>query len=221
MTPYRRKRTGLCSGFISQLSVDDVVYLRIQRGSFPHFAKQGKFPENMLLIGPGTGIAPMRAILQDRLLFSSAPQQAPSMIHVYFGCRRVGCDEIYASEWRNLNEGTNPYTDTSTRALSSSSCTVSVHVAHSQNIGQLVKVYVTHLLEQQAVELAKLLRSPDVFIGIAGSAKRMPKDVKQSLIRILMQGDPSSGVYPMNEEEAQQWLQVLVREKRLLVEAWG
>lgn len=171
----------------------------------------------MLLIGPGTGIAPMRALLQDRLLSVSAVCPPSSSINVFFGCRREKCDELYEAEWSTLNEGRHPYGDAPTPLPLS----VKVHVAHSQNIGQLAKVYVTHLLEQQSHLLFDILRDPDTFIGIAGSAKRMPKDVKQSLVRILMRGDTEKGIAGLSEEEAQRWLQAIIREKRLIIEAWG
>lgn len=217
VTPYKRRRTGLCSGFIAQLCQGDIVYLRIQRGSFPHFSKNGTFPKHMLLIGPGTGIAPMRALLQDRLLSVSAVGPPSSSINVFFGCRREKCDELYEAEWSLLNEGSHSYGG----APSPLPLSVTVHVAHSQNIGQLAKVYVTHLLEQQSHQLFGILRDPDTFIGIAGSAKRMPKDVKQSLVRILMRGDTDKGIAGLSEEEAQRWLQTIIREKRLIIEAWG
>lgn len=171
----------------------------------------------MLLIGPGTGIAPMRALLQDRLLSASAVCPPSSSINVFFGCRREKCDELYEAEWSTLNEGRHPYGC----APSPLPLSVKVHVAHSQNIGQLAKVYVTHLLEQQSQQLFDILRDPDTFIGIAGSAKRMPKDVKQSLVRILMRGDTEKGIAGLSEEEAQRWLQAIIREKRLIIEAWG
>lgn len=228
VTPYRRRRIGICSGYLAQLSIDDTVFLRIQRGSFPHFspsiASTGSFPKHMILIGPGTGIAPMRAILQDRLL--SLAMEAPtvdcadpSTIQIYFGCRRVGCDELYNEEWRGVNNRINPYISNSTIP---STIMASAHVAYSQNIGQLAKVYVTHLLEKDGPNLVRILRHPETFIGIAGSAKRMPKDVKNALVKVLTRyGDESAGLRTLSDEEAQQWLQKIIREKRLIVEAWG
>jgi sulfite reductase alpha subunit-like flavoprotein len=228
VTPYRRRRIGICSGYLAQLSIDDTVFLRIQRGSFPHFspsiANTGSFPKHMILIGPGTGIAPMRAILQDRLLSLAmeAPtvdRADPSTIQIYFGCRRVGCDELYKEEWRSVNNRINPYISNSTIP---STIMASAHVAYSQNIGQLAKVYVTHLLEKDGPNLVKILRHPETFIGIAGSAKRMPKDVKNALVKVLTRyGDESAGLRTLSEEEAQEWLQKIIREKRLIVEAWG
>lgn len=233
ITPYKRKRIGLCSGFLASLGINDVVYLRIQRGSFPHFTRD-TFPKHMLLIGPGTGIAPMRALLQDRLLSISSPKTDTSSImpvantiasssssaHIFFGCRRKNCDDLYLSEWQSINQNINPYTHSSS-SISSLPILSSAHIAYSQNIGQLAKVYVTHVLEGQSEELADILRHPQTFVGIAGSAKRMPKDVKQSLIRILMKGSEEQGIPALKEEEAQRWLQVMIREKRLIVEAWG
>lgn len=171
----------------------------------------------MILIGPGTGIAPMRALLQDRLLSATVACPPSASVNVFFGCRRENCDELYETEWQMLNAGRQPYGSIPAASL----VPVSVHVAHSQNIGQLAKVYVTHLLERQGDHLFEVLRHPNTFIGIAGSAKRMPKDVKQSLVRIMMRGNSEKGMVGLSEEEAQRWLQTIIREKRLVIEAWG
>lgn len=239
ITPYKRRRIGLCSGFLAQLPLQETVFLRIQKGSFPHFSSSlsapGHFPKHMLLIGPGTGVAPMRAMLQDRLLSSSTQDQSSSStllsslpsVDLYFGCRREHCDELYEYEWRSVNNGFNPYVHGSD-AMGTNNTPVmanvsaKVHVAHSQNIGQLAKVYVTHLLQQEKECLVRILRDPDTFIGIAGSAKRMPKDVKQAFIKVLTEyGNSELGLEKMTELDAQKLLQLMIREKRLIVEAWG
>lgn len=200
----------------------------------------------MILIGPGTGIAPMRALLQDRILYEERQQRdilsdawpkTGADLRVYFGCRRELRDDLYRNEWDALNCNVNPYTvadlvneDSSDTALLPPPpptsqppsralpqvANVRVETAFSQNVGQLVKVYVTHLIQRDAIVLWQLLQRPDCFVGIAGSAKRMPRDVKTAFVQHVLQG--AGG---LTEGEAQAYLQRMAREKRWVVEAWG
>lgn len=60
-TPYGRTRTGTCSAYLAALREGDVVCGVVQRGSFSAPVNQG-----LVLVGTGTGVAPLRAILHER-----------------------------------------------------------------------------------------------------------------------------------------------------------
>jgi sulfite reductase alpha subunit-like flavoprotein len=73
----------------------DTLQIGIQKG-FLSVPSDPKIP--ILCIGPGTGIAPMRALIQHRV------SQGASSNTLYFGCRSASKDHHYSAEWRALEE---------------------------------------------------------------------------------------------------------------------
>ncbi|VVC96015.1 unnamed protein product [Leptidea sinapis] len=77
-TKIKKPRLGLCSNWMKHLDVGRRLYGWINKGVF-------KFPEPnvpLILIGPGTGLAPFRSLIQDRIARGVAGN-----IHLFFGCR--------------------------------------------------------------------------------------------------------------------------------------
>jgi sulfite reductase alpha subunit-like flavoprotein len=258
-TPYGRNRQGLCSGFLGDVSIGEEIWFTITpsplnslRAIINENLSSSTPPSSLLLIGPGTGIAPMRALLQDHLLFHSnsainittsaspiSSSQKQQQIILLYGCRRPDQDDLYREEWQAIQTyHQNPYlqtiesTDNTLPSISTTAdnthpttittpplhISVAIHTAYSQRIGQLQKEYVTHLI--QSPELAPqlcqlLLENENSKICIAGSAKRMPKDVKNSLQIIFEKYGQ------LSTNEAQEFLAYLIRRKRLFIEAWG
>lgn len=89
LTPYKRRRTGICSAFFRSLEPEKQVPIWIKTGLFRLPGRD----QHMLLIGPGTGLAAMRAILQERAVLRAAAtaeddeDAAVGDTHVYFGAR--------------------------------------------------------------------------------------------------------------------------------------
>lgn len=147
-TPYGRKRTGLCSGYLARLAVNDSVRVSIKPGTIrgtsfcqpaadmlilaPASAPAptqaipaGAVP--VIMVGPGTGVAPMRALIQHEIcrqkVFakSAVPSssesgactsaEAPLQAWLFFGCRKSQRDYLYGFDWTAINNNTNPYTD--------------------------------------------------------------------------------------------------------------
>ena len=131
-----RKRMGTCSSFLCSFinsSAVRPVYLWIKRGLFsdklfsaipkPGFStappstisyrKQDQVQVPLLLIGPGTGVAPLRSIIREffhnRFQYlseliepDSSSKLVPAPIRLFFGCRRRGCDFLYENEWISI-----------------------------------------------------------------------------------------------------------------------
>ncbi|KAJ7183107.1 riboflavin synthase domain-like protein [Mycena filopes] len=91
---YRTKlkvpRRGVCTTFLAALQPGDRVEIGLQGGLI-------KLPSDnntpVICIGPGTGVAPMRAVIQDRL------QRGARDNTLYFGCRSATKDQHYGPEW--------------------------------------------------------------------------------------------------------------------------
>lgn len=92
-TPYGRKRVGLCSGYLSTVTTNEIIYIRIKRGLIYNTPISTINNNNnnvnnttintnkpMILIGPGTGLAPMRALIQHHLLRMSQQQQTNTLV---------------------------------------------------------------------------------------------------------------------------------------------
>jgi sulfite reductase alpha subunit-like flavoprotein len=73
-TPSRRRRKGLCSSWLSSLPAGATVALWSEKGALRMPASQSV---PMVLVGPGTGVAPFRAFLQERLAATRAPAPRP------------------------------------------------------------------------------------------------------------------------------------------------
>ncbi len=195
------------------MTAGDAVYLRLKRGTVED-TPIGKAISaeasamNMILIGPGTGIAPMRAIVQhhqhraaslpaakDLSVASSSPQ-----LLVFFGCRKRAQDYLYGEEWDAIN------------AAADSSAGVRVEVAFSQD--QAAKDYVTHSIRRQGAAVWRMI-DQGACVFVSGSAKQMPADVKKALLAVFAEHGGHSAA------QSQEVLNFLVRSKRLVVEAWS
>ncbi|KUJ13350.1 NADPH-cytochrome P450 reductase [Mollisia scopiformis] len=131
-----------------------------------------KTPETpIIMIGPGTGVAPFRAFLQDRVFAKQQLQQLGKSI-LFTGCRRRDEDYIYAEEWRDLE-----------KALGSD---FQIHTAFSREGRE--KVYVQHVMMAEQGGLFDMICNKGAWIYICGDAAHMAKDVHSTLIDIVAKG---------------------------------
>lgn len=159
-TPYGRVRVGVCSSYLSSSSPGDQVVLWIRSGSFkmpiknPHSAGDDQPP--LILIGPGTGVAPMRALLQERKAahknqeLSGTPQ---SRTMLFFGCRKRESDFLYSDEITSSTQNGNDGETIDPDVFISPSATVVVAFSRDQT----KKIYVTHKIEEHGATVWELL----------------------------------------------------------------
>mmetsp|Transcript_25974 Transcript_25974/g.73676 ORF Transcript_25974/g.73676 Transcript_25974/m.73676 type:complete len:563 (+) Transcript_25974:2-1690(+) len=186
LTPWGRMKTGVASSWLQAAVEGSYVPLYIKRGTLR--APSDGSP--LILIGPGTGVAPLRSIIHDR---------GDASCRLYFGCRSREKDFYYGDEWAAMQQGGR---------------LGALRVAFSRD--QTKKVYVQHLIKEDAEEIARLLVEQDASCFISGSAKRMPTDVREALAAALVSTGTAS-----TEEEAQKALRRLEQVGRFKIESWS
>ena len=185
---YGQQRKGVCSSYLAERVGERIP-------CYFHPNKNFKLPQNqeapVIMVGPGTGIAPFRAFIEERQATG-----APGKNWLFFGDRSQKTDYLYGSEWESyrkdgiLNE---------------------LDLAWSRD--QSEKVYVQHKMLEKGAELWKWLQDGAVFY-VCGDASRMAKDVDQALRTIAQQHGS------MNEDEATIWIKALQKEKRYLKDVY-
>lgn len=157
-TPYGRVRVGLCSGYLSSLSPGDQVVFWVRCGSFKLPTRSGVVEWNeppMILVGPGTGVAPMRALIQERRAVYDSHGALPhpdtmsdSNAVLFFGCRSRGNDFLYSEEWLSSDAAT-----ADPDVFNGSSETMVVAFSRDQ----AKKIYVTDKIKEHGAYVWKLL----------------------------------------------------------------
>ncbi|KAI1507733.1 NADPH--cytochrome P450 reductase [Pyrenophora tritici-repentis] len=121
----------------------------------------------IIMVGPGTGVAPFRAFVQERAAQTKAGQTVGKTI-LFFGCRKQSEDFMYAKEWEQYKDimGDN----------------FEMHTAFSRDGPN--KVYVQHKLEEAGEEVNRLLEQKAYFY-VCGDAAHMAREVNVLLGKII------------------------------------
>jgi cytochrome P450/NADPH-cytochrome P450 reductase len=157
---------GVCSGYLSRLPAGSQVNAFVSNPNSPfHLPVDPNIP--IILIGPGTGIAPMRGFLQERAALQAAGAKlGPALL--FFGCRHPQQDYIYEEDLR----------DWAARGV------VEVCTAFSRLPDQ-PKRYVQDELRAHGDEVWELIQGGAV-VYICGDARSMAPGVRQAFADILL-----------------------------------
>jgi len=186
---FGRARKGVASNFVAD-RLKKGARVRAKLKPNKHFALPA--PErDIIMVGPGTGVAPYRAFVQERRATGAKGRN-----WLFFGDRRFTHDFLYQLEWQDaLKEGSLARMD----------------VAFSRDTPQ--KIYVQHKLWERRRDLIEWLENGAYFY-VCGDAKAMAKDVRSTLARAYAD---VNGVSP---EIAQQALAKLESERRYLQDVY-
>ncbi len=158
-----RVRKGVCSAFMAERA--DTVPVPVYPSSAKHFhmPEDGNIP--LIMIGPGTGIAPFRAFLQERQARGDKGKN-----WLFFGAQREKCDYAYRDDFHQMKQD---------GILSRLDCAFSRDQAH--------KIYVQHRMLENAADIWKWIDGDGAQFFVCGDARRMAKDVDAALRKIVQE----------------------------------
>jgi sulfite reductase (NADPH) flavoprotein alpha-component len=158
-TVNEEKKYGVCSAFLGTQKVNSQLKFFVQKN------KRYRLPapeKDIIMIGPGTGIAPFRSFLAERDALGATGKN-----WLFFGEQHFASDFLYQTEMQNWFE---------TGVLTK------INVAFSRD--QPEKIYVQHRMWEQGAELYKWLQS-GAHVYLCGKKDPMSIDVEHTLVQII------------------------------------
>jgi cytochrome P450 / NADPH-cytochrome P450 reductase len=191
----RGKFSGVCSNYLAMQPADATVYAFVRKPTIPFHP-----PENphlpMIMIGPGTGVAPFRGFLLERAALKK--QGAPiGESLLFFGCRDPVQDFLYEDEMRTFEAG----------GVTKLVC------AFSREPGK-PKTYVQQAIAANGDEVWELLQK-EAPVFVCGEASHMAPDVRQAVVDLFCKRTGSSAA------DGKAWLTGLVTNHRYLEDIWA
>lgn len=180
----KETRFGGASSFLShRLEEGEQVKVFVEHNNNFKLPQDDSTP--VIMVGPGTGIAPFRSFIQER-----DNREAEGKNWLLFGDRTFTQDFLYQVEWQKYLK---------------SGLLTQLDVAFSRD--QHEKVYVQHRLLEQAEQVWQWLQD-GAYVYVCGDATRMAKDVHAALIAVIEQQGQ------LSHQEAEQYLNELRKAKR-------
>ncbi|KAK4126550.1 hypothetical protein N657DRAFT_689051 [Parathielavia appendiculata] len=209
-TIIRKPRQGLCSRYLKHLPVGTRLTVQLKPASGPRLV--GDLPaakRPMIAVATGTGIAPIRALMEDR----DSYRRVAGDTLLFFGCRNRAADFHFASEWPTY-PNLKVHAAFSRDRIEPDPATTATSPAPSDTLAQSLELvygakdtvqydarknYVQHLIRKHADEVGALMRRNPI-VCVCGNAGRMPISVRNAFLDALV----ISGVVD-DKEEAEKW----------------
>jgi cytochrome P450/NADPH-cytochrome P450 reductase len=185
---------GVCSNYLAGRRVGDTVHATVRE------TKAGfRLPDDasvpVIMIGPGTGLAPFRGFLQERAhRKAQGAKLGPALL--FFGCRHPEQDFLYADELK---------------AFAADGIT-ELHTAFSRADGP--KTYVQHLIAARKDRVWNLIER-GAIVYVCGDGGKMEPDVKAALVELYRE---RSGA---NAEAGLRWIDDLGTRNRYVLDVWA
>jgi cytochrome P450/NADPH-cytochrome P450 reductase len=185
---------GICSNYLATRRAGETIHATVRE------TKAGfRLPDDaclpIIMIGPGTGLAPFRGFLQERAaLKASGAGLGPAML--FFGCRHPDQDFLYAGELRAF----------------AANGIVELHTAFSRAEGP--KTYVQNLIAAEKERVWSLIEK-GAIIYVCGDGGKMEPDVKATLVSIYRERTGADAA------AAQRWIDDLGANSRYVLDVWA
>lgn len=205
-TVIRRIREGVCTRYLSVLRPGSTLRVQLQRGGLNPSEKQ--LAGATLLVGPGTGVAPLRSMLWEKAALVRAYRQENPGIEppigptiLLYGGRNRAADFFFEEEWELLSK----------------LIPLQIFTAFSRD--QKQKIYVQDVVRQNPSLFFRLLHDLTGSVYICGSSGKMPEAVREALVEIFQHGGESIDE-PIHREEAEEYLAEMEKIGRYKQETW-
>ncbi|CCM01900.1 uncharacterized protein FIBRA_03971 [Fibroporia radiculosa] len=167
----------------------------------------------VIMVGPGTGVAPFRGFVQERVAMARRTIEKNGVegladwgnIRLYFGCRRSDQDFLYKDEWTEYAK--------ELHGKFTMRCAFSRQPPYQPDGS---KIYVQDLLWEDHEQIADAILNGKGYVYVCGDAKSMSKAVEETLCRILGEAKGGSA-----EVEGAAELKLLKERSRMLLDVWS
>jgi len=206
-TVIKRIRQGVCTRFIASLKPGQCLNVTLQKGGLKVSRSEAHLP--VVMIGPGTGVAPMRSMIYERLAWSEEAKATVTEIVdgiseadnkdsnlLFYGCRNVNADFFFKEDWQALSE----------KGM------LAVHAAFSRD--QREKIYVQDLVRRESRKVYDTLVRRVGLVYICGSSGKMPQAVREALIEVFHKEGA------LDREAAEAYLVAMEKSGRYKQETW-
>jgi len=180
---HGRTRKGVCSTYLAdRVALDETIRVYVDKNK--NFKLPASIDTPVIMIGPGTGIAPFRAFVEDREI------QGGGKNWLFFGEQHFNTDFLYQTEWQQWHKD---------------GVLDNIDVAFSRD--QKEKIYVQDRMREKAKELYAWLEE-GAHLYVCGDESRMAHDVHTALLDIVKEQGGTS------EEDADAYVKALQKDRR-------
>ena len=185
---------GVCSNYLARRRAGDTIHATVRE------TKAGfRLPDNsrvpIIMIGPGTGLAPFRGFLQQRAaLKAKGATLGPAML--FFGCRHPDQDYLYADELKAF----------------AASGIAELHTAFSRGEGP--KTYVQNMVTAERDRVWSLIEQ-GAIVYVCGDGAKMEPDVKAAMVAIYRDRTGADA------DASQRWIDDLGARNRYVLDVWA
>ncbi|OAX84637.1 hypothetical protein ACJ72_01001 [Emergomyces africanus] len=211
-TVIKKTREGVCTRYLAVLRPGSTLKVEVQKGGLNSSMRQ--LLEPTVLIGPGTGVAPLRSMLWEKAAMATTFRQkhGPNVpvplgpIILLYGGRNRGADFFFEEEWEELKKVLD----------------LTVLTAFSRD--QKQKVYVQDRIREHAGMFFKILHELGGTVYICGSSGKMPQAIREALIESFQEFGRCGSDYGegrgYSREEAEKYLMDMEKVGRYKQETW-
>nr|POE62253.1 nadph-dependent diflavin oxidoreductase 1 [Quercus suber] len=197
-----RRRYGVCTRYIATLRPGQQINIGIQPGYLDVQPSEIAVP--IIMVGPGTGVAPMRSMIYQRLAWARNSKTRPPGRNLVgdilvFGCRAQANDYFFHSEWEELARAEG----------------LTVLTAFSRD-ESLPRQYVQDVLRAHTAHICTALIEQNGKVYVCGSSGNMPKGVREALLDVLVHG----GGAMQARGDAETFLDQMEKDGRYKQETW-
>ena len=206
-TVIKRIREGVCTKYLSVLRPGSTLQVQLQPGGLNSSVQQ--LTAATVLIGPGTGIAPLRSMLWEKAALVQAyreqnpgvnPPIGPTVL--LYGGRNRESDFFFEKEWTELSK------------------LIPLQVLTAFSRDQQRKFYVQDTVRENFPLFFRLLHDMQGSVYICGSSGRMPQAVREALIEAFQHGGAPVPGQPFTRSQAEEYLIGMEKIGRYKQETW-